>query len=105
MGKPHKWHLTWDKCVVKEIAKAGDYAEHIFRAIEELARADNPLSISDVRRVEYDFPGCHRRRVGKWRIIFEMITGQEVEVDLCGNQKGEIHIYRVSLRKESYTRR
>jgi mRNA-degrading endonuclease RelE of RelBE toxin-antitoxin system len=105
MGSCQHWKVTASKQFDKDFRKLGSSdKQRIFDSVRELAEAENPLSVSGVKAVSVDYPGRHRQRVGKFRVVFELLTGEEVEVELCEHQKGVLNIERVLARKDGYRR-
>jgi mRNA-degrading endonuclease RelE of RelBE toxin-antitoxin system len=105
MGKCHYWKVTASNQFDKDFRKLeSSEKKRIFDSVRELAEAENPLSVPGVKSLYVDYPGCHRQRVGKFRVVFELLTGEKVEVELCEHQKGVLNIERVLARKDGYRR-
>ena len=101
------WRVTYNKCVAKQIGKLNpDVRDAVFETVQALQRSENPCKCQGVKELYIDYPGCHRIPVKrKWRVIFQLLTGEEVTVKLQEGQKGVLHLQQVILRGQGYKRK
>lgn len=70
------WNVELSKSCLKIIERLEKTASsRILDRLEDLEEAENPLRHKDVRPLEGKLKGFYRLRVGEYRVIFELDSG------------------------------
>jgi mRNA-degrading endonuclease RelE of RelBE toxin-antitoxin system len=98
----HKWLLSFENYIPEQLRKLPTKDRMaVFRAIAQLLLAENPASVSSVKKLtEKRFDGMLRQRQGDYRILFELQPGKIAHHDLA--YKGKLHLVSIVHRSHAY---
>lgn len=96
-----KWIVEYSRKARKQIGELSPQDRaRVRRSIRELAQADNPTAVSGVKHLQGSNPKQWRQRQGDYRIIFELVSGTTVQMEI--KFKGKILVNSVSPHHTGY---
>jgi mRNA interferase RelE/StbE len=96
----HRWLIEWSKESLEALQKLpSDNRMAVFNSVERLAKAENPYSVSGVKKLKGS-EDKRRIRAGDYRIIFRLETGEIVHLEFT--YKGKLQIYSIFIHHKGY---